>query len=336
MPGEDPDDACASFFAALAQVQPALGRSDLHALLSGAQASGLLERVRDGLPLVVDGVDAGVLEALAAHGVAEACPRPGGPAYRLAPAWARVADPAAPMPLAALLARVEARAGMLRRAAAGHTFWSSERAERLAYAAGVSLDPFSPLAPYAARAFYAADAEVAEALDAARDALELGCGVAGRILSTAQAYPHLRQTGVELAPDLADEARRRAGELGVAHRVRILTADATDLDHEGSYDFGFWAQFFFAEAARPAALATLHRALRPAAMVMAPVLGPGAHEGDPDDERLLDAAAERVLHQAWGVPPRTADELAEELRSAGFAQVRVVPGATDRVVARRP
>lgn len=67
-------------------------------------------------------------------------------------------------------------------------------------------------------------------LSAGERHLELGCGLAGRILCLLQAYPAMTAVGVERAPDLAAEARRRAERLGVADRFVVVVSDATSVD----------------------------------------------------------------------------------------------------------
>ena len=170
--------------------------------------------------------------------------------------------------------------------------------------------------------------------------LELGCGVAGRILCVLQAFPTLTAVGVELAPDLAAEAERRAAALGVADRFEVLCADATTVRLDGTFDVAFWSQFFFTGASRAGTLATAYQALRPGGMLLAPLLGdPSVAESDPHGSSARSLALARVVHGLWGVPDRSPDDLATEVSAGGFADV-VVSAAPDAgvlvVVATRP
>jgi cyclopropane fatty-acyl-phospholipid synthase-like methyltransferase len=142
--------------------------------------------------------------------------------------------------------------------------------------------------------------------------LELGCGVAGRILTIMQAAPGLTAVGVELSPDLAAEAERRAAELGLRDRFTVVCADAADFTSDERFDRVFWSQFFFPSGSRAAALATAHRCLRRGGILSLPVA-----DDDPA-ERLF-----RLLLASWGVPLRTPDELAAEIEEAGFVDVEV-------------
>ena len=159
--------------------------------------------------------------------------------------------------------------------------------------------------------------------------LELGCGVAGRILTTLQAVPAMRAIGVEISPDLAAVARERAEALGVSERFEVVEQDVADFDREACADTAFWSQFFFPEASRRGALAAAYRALRPGGVLTASLAA------TLDDERML--ALNDVTLAGWAVPSRTGDELVEEISAAGFLDVAVVErGGLSRVRAVRP
>lgn len=55
--------------------------------------------------------------------------------------------------------------------------------------------------------------------------LDLGCGCGVIPLILAYRWPHLRQTGLELQPQLAALARRNAADNGLAERIRIVEGD---------------------------------------------------------------------------------------------------------------
>ncbi|HVW68314.1 MAG TPA: class I SAM-dependent methyltransferase [Steroidobacteraceae bacterium] len=64
--------------------------------------------------------------------------------------------------------------------------------------------------------------------------LDIGCGVGrwSRLLALRGAVV----TGVDISPTMIDEARRRAGDDGVADRCRFRVGDAATLDVEGEFD----------------------------------------------------------------------------------------------------
>jgi SAM-dependent methyltransferase len=159
--------------------------------------------------------------------------------------------------------------------------------------------------------------------------LELGCGVAGRVLTTLQAVPAMRAIGVEISPDLAAVARDRADRLGLADRFEVLVQDAAEFDREACADTVFWSQWFFPEPSRAGALAAAFRALKPGGVLTATLM---ATVGD---ERAL--AMGEVSLAGWGVPARTGEELVDEVGRAGFLEAEVVDrGGLTRVRAVRP
>ena len=200
--------------------------------------------------------------------------------------------------------------------------------DRLLVARAVSPDPFSAGLVEAFRGMVAADPDQ-EVLTRGGTHLELGRGVAGRILTTLQAVPAMRAIGVEISPDLAAVARERAEALGVSERFEVVEQDVADFDREACADTAFWSQFFFPEASRRGALAAAYRALRPGGVLTASLAA------TLDDERML--ALNDVTLAGWAVPSRTGDELVEEISAAGFLDVAVVErGGLSRVRAVRP
>jgi ubiquinone/menaquinone biosynthesis C-methylase UbiE len=152
--------------------------------------------------------------------------------------------------------------------------------------------------------------------------LELGCGLAGGMLTELQMFPAMTATGVELAADLVAEAQARAEQLGVADRVEWVVGDAAQFDRPDSYDLCFWSQFFFPSPTRAAALATAARCLRPGGMLGAPVRA--RPDAEPTSDEVLDYLLDDVLFAGWGIPERSDQELIEEVAEAGFVEVSVV------------
>jgi hypothetical protein len=209
--------------------------------------------------------------------------------------------------------------------------------DRLTFARSVSPDPFSDGVVAARRAEVEADPVRAHLVHGGR-ILELGCGLAGQLLTTLRALPDVEAVGVELSADLADAAQARAAQLGLTDRFTVVCGDAADFTTDEPFDFGSWSQFFFPAPTRPAALATLLACLRPGAAASAPV---GADfdlvRADPTGEVARSWATFQLILRGWGVPERPPEELVAELEAAGFTDVEVVPHpASPTVVGRRP
>jgi hypothetical protein len=253
--------------------------------------------------------------------------------YRLTPAWLALTAPGAFVPLDVALAgnAVESR---LLASATAPTYWAMPAADRLVYARAISPDPYSDALVAAFGRQLAADPERAAILAGGR-MLELGCGVAGRLLTTLRAAPRLSGVGVELSEDLAAEARRRADDLGLSERVTIICGDAAGYRGDEPFEFGFWSQFFFPERSRATALRALHANLRSGGVAFAP-LGVDHAEiaADPDGTKAQAYAVWRVIVGSWGVPERTGPMLVDEFVDAGFVDVRVVERGGEGPVVR--
>lgn len=201
-------------------------------------------------------------------------------------------------------------------------YWKIDAASRHAFAASVTFDPATDLARSLAGGIISQVAGWHEAsIDGARY-LELGCGLAGALLTYLQLYPKVTAVGVELAGDLIESARARAAALGVADRVRFVIADATAFSDPEPFDVVFWSQFFFPAASREKALANALARLRPGGLLVAPVLG--------------TAPLDVLLCRSLGVPALTPPGLAGEFEAAGFVSAHVHETSVLTVTARKP
>lgn len=309
------------FFEAYEQVlSPVLDHHALGGLLEGLHTSGALPALTAPVPVeqwpetvgTTPEVAVPLLAALVSHGVVEEDAE----GVRLTEPWrVLVADTAfADLGDGLRQGRI---AGRLLAGIGTGDYWDLSPEDRIAFARSVSPNPYAEGLVAAFRADIEADPERADLLTGCR-MLELGCGVAGRILTTLRAAPGLTAVGVELSPDLAVEAERRAAELGLTDRFTVVCRDVADFTSDQPFDRVFWSQFFFPDASRAAALATARRCLRRGGVLQAPVL----------HEDLLF----RLLLATWGIPLRSADDLAAEVAAAGFTDVEVVgadaPGPT--------
>jgi SAM-dependent methyltransferase len=273
-----------------------------------------------------------LLEALVVTGVLERVDD----SLLVAELWRPFCGPDARTLLHDALLLGEARARLLRQALGGAT-WSTDPEDQLAIARGVTWNPATDLAVWQRRRSAQKVPELADALSRGGRYLELGCGVGGAMLALVRAFPGVSAVGVEIAPELAAVAARAASELGVAERVRIVTADAVDFADPDRFDVCFWSQFFFPTESRGGALAAALAALRPGAVLVAPAPDVSIPSAEPYDDDARDSATERVLWATWGVPARSPHELVAEVQSAGFVDVHLVDGGhVPTLVARAP
>jgi SAM-dependent methyltransferase len=163
--------------------------------------------------------------------------------------------------------------------------------------------------------------------------LDVGCGVAGATLTLSTMFAEARTLAIELVPEVAAEAVRRAEAHGVADRVEVRCMDARDLEEEDEFGGAFWAQPFFPESTRAETLAVIRRALKPGGLLFVQEMEP-----EPEPAARPAYAVRRLVAQGWDVPfGRTAEQLAAEAQAAGFELVRIAVTAFGRlVILRRP
>lgn len=200
-------------------------------------------------------------------------------------------------------------------------------------AASVTVDPATDVARGVMGATIESIAAWRDAFTNGGRYLELGCGLAGALLTYLQLHPKVTAVGVELAADLVEVARERAAALGVADRVEFVVGDATTYADPVPFDVAFWSQFFFTRESRRDALANAFARLRPGGLLLAPVLPMGPDGTGTDPQTAIDV----LLVQSWGVPALSATDLVTEVEAAGFENASVSHGPfTTVVTARRP
>ena len=328
------------FFKALeAVLYPLTTASSLLRVVDRADREGVLRQLRDGADVAdlanVTGRSnesaRALCAALVANGIAEAYAS----GFRLTPPWRAVTAEGTFIRLRDVLAQSRVIDALM---SGGQTTYSTlSPADRSAFAHAVSPNPYAPELVDRIRKEIAEDPWWAPMATGGRY-LELGCGIAGRMLTMLQAMPLLRAVGVELDPDLAEEARQRAADLNLQDRVEIITADATTYRSEDAFDFGWWSQWFFPSSTREAALASMLANLRAGGVVRAPVFGD--HDriaAEPLGEEARLYTLDRVMLDSWGVPERTPVQLRAEFEEAGFTDVTIAPGdIATAVYARAP
>jgi SAM-dependent methyltransferase len=162
--------------------------------------------------------------------------------------------------------------------------------------------------------------------------LDVGCGVASGLLTTAALFPRVRGVGIELNPLVAAEAGRRVKARGMSDRITIRTMYAPDLDEPAAYNACFWAQPFFTEEDRLPTLKAIHRALLPGGVLLEQELD--SEPVDAADKPAFDMRA--MVFRSWGMPfARPAEHLAAEAEAAGFTLVRIATTNLGRMVVLR-
>ena len=148
--------------------------------------------------------------------------------------------------------------------------------------------------------------------------LDLGCGTGINLLEAASILgPCRRLHGIDIAPRMIDEARRKAAAAGVTATFEVGDAQHIALE-DASFDLVICnsAYHWFPDRAR--AVAEMSRVLRPGGQViLAGVADPGFHEW----ARIVDDVRRRLLHEQHSCFPAlpTPAEMMDHLRRAGLS-----------------
>ena len=236
------------------------------------------------------------------------------------------------------LAAAEVRATMFRDLFDGKSasYWSMDSASRLALAANATGNPETEFGRERLVAGVRADPDRDAAFSQGGRFLDLGCGVAGGIVSFLHYYPELTAVGIDIAEDVLEVARSRAQALGVADRATFLVADAASFRDPEPFDVVFWPHTFYPESTRAAALATAFANLRPGGLlVTVNVAARSSVSEEAGTGRILDS----LLRDLWGIQERSLEVLKAELEAAGFVGVSAAaaaPPVLPLIKARRP
>ena len=172
----------------------------------------------------------------------------------------------------------------------------------------------------------------------ARRVLDVGCGHGSYLASFLTRYRDAYGLGVEIDPEVAEEARRRLREAEVWRRAEVRVGNFMSLDlPRGSHDLVLLnnSLHYFAPAERAALFRRVRERLAPSGVlaIQTPV------RADTPLARALGAAANVAVfdlylrtHRALHGLPRP-EEIFETLRSAGFAvtgEVSILPGGSAR------
>ncbi len=334
------------------------------ALLTGAVDSGIVDALRTvNTPeqiVVATGLDKkrieDVLGALEAHGLV----RHRNGIFQIASDLELLTSADAARPLAVVLQTARVRSRVFESMAkTGEDYTALRSADILSIAEGAGVSGLSTARRAVVSVFGQALPEVETAWRGGAHHLEVGCGVGNNMFQIVTTYPRVTAVGLEIEAATANEARRRAGLLGVPERVEVRQMDASDLTDEAVFDTPQWSQFFFPSPRRASVLRALHKAMKPGGYVFMPVLPtvstnswryrrdalrmalkaltsdpfmslvfissllqttPG---GQRAEKRF--ASLNRLMFRTWGVPVKTASELQLEVEEFGFRVLRAVP-----------
>lgn len=147
--------------------------------------------------------------------------------------------------------------------------------------------------------------------------LDAGCGSGGYIGYACRRNPELTAVGVELDPEVAEAARRRLADWGLAERVEVVAGDIRSQTPQRDFDLVTLHNniYYFPVAARPGLLALVRRFLKPGGRLL---LTTGC-KGGGLTMAVLDLWG--AATQGCGPLPRP-EELAAHLREAGFTAVK--------------
>lgn len=181
-----------------------------------------------------------------------------------------------------------------------------EAALTIARDSGVAADPVTQMLY---QSVYDALPELEPVLNGEGPMVDVGCGVGGALLTTAQLFPKLKLLGVDVVPEVVAETERRRDELGLGEQVEVRCQDAREIPERKAFPVAYWAQSFFPDADRSATLAVLRSALTDDGLLVL--------QEQPAGPTELVQLAQRGITGG-----RTVEELVKEAEAAGFTLVR--------------
>jgi SAM-dependent methyltransferase len=150
--------------------------------------------------------------------------------------------------------------------------------------------------------------------------LDVGCGGGWAVVQLAERFPEISCVGIDVEPYSVDLARRLIVERGLADRCQARLQSVGELTEDGSYDVAtsFLVVHEIAPAAKPAAFASVARALKPGGYFLI------FDETYPETDAALQtmparfAALAQWYELTWGNVVGTRTELHALCRDAGL------------------
>lgn len=148
--------------------------------------------------------------------------------------------------------------------------------------------------------------------------LDVGAGVGAVALVLCAIYPQLQIVGLEPQELPRQLAARNLAAAGLTERVEMRDQLIQDLPDEAAFDLVWLPQVFLPREVFVAGLATSLAALRPGGWLLAVTLSlPGSS---------LAPAVSRLNNVLFGGPPLLPEQVAAQIRAAGFDEVQIFPG----------
>jgi 2-polyprenyl-3-methyl-5-hydroxy-6-metoxy-1,4-benzoquinol methylase len=147
--------------------------------------------------------------------------------------------------------------------------------------------------------------------------LDVGTGTGWLAIALAQAYPHVRVTGIDVFEPALDLAKVNRADAGLTDRIDLRLQDAAALDEADAYDVVWLPMPFLRRDVVAEVLRAACGALRPRGWLLA-----GTFAGGPD--RLGQLLTDLRTVRSGGHPWQSA-ELLDLLRDAGLEEVTEVP-----------
>ncbi len=156
--------------------------------------------------------------------------------------------------------------------------------------------------------------------------LELGCGHGRYLRHALHENPALTAVGIDLDPEVANEARRRLAEAGLAERCEIITGDLQHVEIPGEFHSIslFNLIYYLPPASRAEAIQRLAPHLAPGGRLILTSMCRGGQIGS----NVLDVWFSSLVECG---PLPTIDQLMEMMDAAGLVDVtskRIFPGET--------
>jgi hypothetical protein len=149
--------------------------------------------------------------------------------------------------------------------------------------------------------------------------LDVGVGVASLAMGMCRAFPAMSVVGVDTYDVPLAIARDRIALANLGDRIELRRAPIEDLADERAFDLAWVPGFFIAEDVLPRALARVRASMRDGGwMVFGTCEAPAA---TPRQQAMFS-----LVNDLWGGPVLTVADAESLVKTAGFRDVRALPG----------
>jgi ubiquinone/menaquinone biosynthesis C-methylase UbiE len=164
-------------------------------------------------------------------------------------------------------------------------------------------------------------------LGAGARVLEVGCRLATQSLVLAEAFPDARFVGIDPAASSIELGRELVASRGLTDRVQLQLVSAEAMTFDGEFDLAIMDVVLHEvqPAVRPAAVAAIHRALKPGGLLISnDFYYPTDRAGLRAPQHAL-AVFDQALELTWGARHLSEDGVRRLLLEAGFARCTFQP-----------